>query len=161
MSVIAENLVRRACIEIRQGRATPADLKDFRAARLRPDCCRRTRCRRSSAALRTAVVTDSPAAAASARASFLATGSLMLRGMGCLGRNHLHIKKSCRQLDDKASSLRHPIKRVLFHRAAAIGPGWRPTVPHRSGGRHGAHRIPRRRDRRGSSTGQRSAALLR
>jgi hypothetical protein len=28
--VIVENLVRRACIEIRQGRATPADLEDLR-----------------------------------------------------------------------------------------------------------------------------------
>jgi hypothetical protein len=29
MFVITENLVLRACIEIRQGRATPADLEDF------------------------------------------------------------------------------------------------------------------------------------
>src|SRR6201986_5022462 len=51
------------------------------AERLRPVWPRRTLDKRSSAALRTAVVTVSPVNAASSRTNFSVAGSLILRGM--------------------------------------------------------------------------------
>jgi hypothetical protein len=79
--VIAENFVCGACIEVREGCTAPPDLKDFRGEAA-PGLLPANPLQPLFGGSAYAVVTDSPAAAASSRTNFSAGGSLMLSGMG-------------------------------------------------------------------------------